>query len=135
MFTQLKFTRFLVWLPALAWGGLIFILSAQPDETLMDLGLSGDLLAVAGHLVMFGGLMLLIVLALQTGNQVPAARARRIAFIMVAIYGLLDEYHQSFVPGRNATVFDWIIDLSGAAIVWWIIRTYERQHQSNQVSS
>ena len=49
-----------------------------------------------------------------------AARAFRtsprwflISAVLVVVYALLDEYHQSFVPSRTASVFDSFIDMAG----------------------
>jgi len=49
-----------------------------------------------------------------------AARAFRssprwflISAVLVVVYALLDEYHQSFVPSRTASVFDSLIDMAG----------------------
>lgn len=36
--------------------------------------------------------------------------------LLGALYGISDEIHQSFVPGRNADVFDWLADLIGIGI-------------------
>lgn len=33
-----------------------------------------------------------------------------------SIYGLSDEWHQSFVPGRYADIMDWLADTLGATI-------------------
>lgn len=51
---------------------------------------------------------------------VLAARAFRasprwflISAVLVVVYALLDEYHQSFVPSRTASVFDSFIDMAG----------------------
>ena len=46
------------------------------------------------------------------------------AFAIATLYGISDEWHQSFV-GRDATVQDWLADTIGAALVavllllWW----------------
>lgn len=37
------------------------------------------------------------------------------AFALVAIYALLDEYHQSFVSTRTGTIYDSLLDMSGGA--------------------
>ncbi len=38
-------------------------------------------------------------------------------FVILAIIGALDEYHQTFTPGRSGNdPFDWLADISGAAI-------------------
>jgi len=49
-----------------------------------------------------------------------AARAFRtsprwflISAVLIVVYALLDEYHQSFVPSRTASVFDSLIDIAG----------------------
>ena len=51
---------------------------------------------------------------------VLAARAFRtsprwflISAVLIIVYALLDEYHQSFVPSRTASVFDSFIDMAG----------------------
>ena len=49
-----------------------------------------------------------------------AARAFRahprwylISAILIVVYALLDEYHQSFVPSRTASIYDSLIDMAG----------------------
>ena len=44
-----------------------------------------------------------------------------IAFFITALYGASDEFHQKFVFGRNANLFDWVADSVGAAIGVFII--------------
>jgi VanZ family protein len=110
--------RALAWLPALIWAGLIFFLSNQPKETYDRLGLTGQLFSVGGHLVAYAGLMALLVLAWRKSSELPPKRVYIIAFLLVALYGLSDEYHQSFVSGRTATVADWLVDLVGATLAW-----------------
>ncbi|MDR3283841.1 MAG: VanZ family protein [Treponema sp.] len=39
-----------------------------------------------------------------------------ICIIGVAVYGALDEFHQSFTPGREVSVFDWMADVAGAVL-------------------
>lgn len=39
-----------------------------------------------------------------------------ISFCFCSLYGLSDEWHQSYVPGRDADVFDWLADSVGAFI-------------------
>ena len=49
-----------------------------------------------------------------------AARAFRIhqrwfliSLLLIVAYALIDEYHQSFVPSRTASIFDSFIDMAG----------------------
>jgi VanZ family protein len=46
-----------------------------------------------------------------------------VSLAIIVLYALLDEYHQSFVPSRTASVFDSFIDMSGgvtALVVIWL---------------
>ena len=110
--------RNLVWLPAVLWAGFIFFVSAQPKVAFERFGLTGLLLSTMGHLITYAVLMLLLALALHYGSPVPSRYVLATAFAIIALYGLSDEYHQSFVPGRTATGVDWLVDLAGAAVVW-----------------
>jgi VanZ family protein len=49
-----------------------------------------------------------------------AARAFRvhqrwflISLVLIVVYALFDEYHQSFVPSRTASIYDSFIDMTG----------------------
>jgi hypothetical protein len=39
-----------------------------------------------------------------------------LAVLIVSAFGVTDEWHQSFVPGRSCDVFDWLADTLGAAL-------------------
>ena len=113
--------RYLAWLPAVVWAGFIFFVSAQPKETFERFGLTGLLLSTMGHLITYAVLMLLVALALQFGSKISTRYVLATAFVVIALYGLSDEYHQSFVSGRTATPVDWLVDLAGAAVMWIIL--------------
>ncbi len=121
--------RFLAWLPALAWAGLIFFVSAQPKVTFQRLGFTGQALSVGGHLIVYFVLMILLVLALRASTNLSNKQVYLVAFFIVAIYGLSDEYHQSFVPGRTPTLVDWIVDLSGAVLALVVLLRWD--HRQN----
>lgn len=110
--------RILAWLPAILWAGIIFFLSAQPGPTLERLGLTGELLSLATHFSLYAVLMILLVFALNHSGLLVLPWSGLLAFVLLAIYALSDEYHQSFVPGRVATPLDWLTDIIGAIMVW-----------------
>lgn len=116
----------LAWLPALSWAGFIFFLSAQPGEAFPETGLN-EVLSVGAHLATYAVLTALLVMALRRSTGLPAARARLLAFVLVALYALSDEYHQSFVPGRTPTPLDWLVDLVGAGMAWRVLLRRERR--------
>ena len=46
---------------------------------------------------------------------------------LASIYGVVDEVHQSFVPGRSATVSDVIADCVGVWLIFLLVRTVLRR--------
>ena len=113
------------WLLPLALMAVIFVLSAQAD---LDSGLG--LIDLIGrkivHAATFGLLCWLWWRALRT--VLPARRALVAALAIAVAYGISDEYHQTFVEGRNGSPIDVAIDaLGAAAAAVWIRRRTERR--------
>ena len=101
------------WVPALAWAGLIFLLSSQPSPAVQPPSIPhGDKLAHAGA---YAILAWLAARALLAGGTAPA-RALLLAVLLGSLYGASDELHQSFVPGRDADPLDWAADAAGALL-------------------
>ena len=59
--------------------------------------------------------------AFASGACIKSRDWHLIAFFITALYGASDEFHQKFVFGRNANLFDWVADSVGAAIGVFII--------------
>ena len=57
------------------------------------------------------GLLATLVVRLRTGR-----RAALLSILIVSLYGITDEWHQSFTPGRSVEVADWLADTLGAAL-------------------
>ena len=81
------------------------------------------------HLTEYAILAILLLRALQVtnaGQHLWHARHARIALLIVALYAATDEFHQSFVPTREASVWDVLIDTTGAALALCIIWAFNR---------
>lgn len=110
-------TYALRWLPVAAWMGGIFYLSQQS----MPVGVANNnIAAIAAHLGLYAGLALLLYWALSGGAGshygVPAWVLAAVAFALTVLYGVVDEVHQAFVPGRVASEADLALDAAGALI-------------------
>ncbi|MDX8412805.1 MAG: VanZ family protein [Mariprofundales bacterium] len=46
-------------------------------------------------------------------HHCPAQTAIYLAALFCSLYGISDEWHQSFIPGRDADPFDWLADTIG----------------------
>lgn len=109
------------WLPVLAYAGLIFWLSDQPRPPVDLPSWSGS--DKVAHAIEYSVLAVLLWRAL--GGKRGAAPARSlVTFLATALYAASDEWHQSFVPDRNASVGDWIADTAGglAAVLLLSVR-------------
>jgi VanZ family protein len=67
------------------------------------------------HTSEYGGLAVLLVRALR-GEGLSWGVVIALATVIASLYGMSDEIHQSFVPGRDAAVGDWVADTTGGLI-------------------
>ena len=90
---------------------IIFIVSSIPD-----LGaLPGGVTDKSGHSIGYAILAALLLRALAGGRWSGVTWGRALLAIVVAtLYGVSDEWHQSFVPGRSPDVLDVVADMTGA---------------------
>ena len=102
-----------LWGQPLLLMAVIYFLSAQPD---LDSGLGTiDLIGrKVIHFCEYGLLCFLWWRVLRTRASPP--RAALAALVIASLYAASDEYHQSFVDGRNGSPLDWLIDSAGAAV-------------------
>jgi VanZ family protein len=90
----------------------IFIVSAQPEAPLPS-GV-GD---KQGHISAYTGLAVLTVRALAGRLPTPVTVGTAVSTLAITIgYGVGDELHQSFVPGRMADPEDVYADAIGALL-------------------
>jgi VanZ family protein len=74
------------------------------------------LIRKAGHFTEYGLLALLWLRAFRSGNAARWQwRWALQAFIVIAVWALLDEWHQSFTVNRTGSIYDSLLDMSGGA--------------------
>ncbi len=122
--------------PMILTMGTIFYLSHQTGDRLSLPALPG--LDKLGHMAAYGLLAATVLFA--TSDKQKSTRPHRVIILTVIfclLYGMSDEFHQSFIPGRTASVYDLMADGCGAALVcalWakWLHRitstTFLRSH-------
>lgn len=105
----------LAWLPAVLTMALIWAVSSIE---LPELPIARFPLRDKGiHAVEYAGLALFVAHAsLRTWPDRARARIAAVAILITGAWGVLDEIHQAFVPGRSADAADLLADTIGAAI-------------------
>lgn len=111
-------------LPALACMGVIFYLSHQPKLPELP-SLSGQVTSVLGHFCVYFALAVLVWWALGAFD-IPAWQRVGLAFSVAFLYGITDEWHQSFIPGRTPDWRDNLTDAIGAACGLWVVTRLAR---------
>ncbi|MEW5733610.1 MAG: VanZ family protein [Thermodesulfobacteriota bacterium] len=106
-------------LPALLYMAWIFYLSSLPNPLPVPLPPGVDKIA---HFGQYGLLGILLARAVHSRGSGGFFLRWLMAAALAAAYGVSDEFHQYFVPGRNADVLDALADaLGGAAGAWaWL---------------
>ena len=136
------------WLPAVVWMALIFSASTEsmaasqtsrfvepflrwlfPGISQPMVGELHFLIRKAGHLTEYAILAMLLRHAVGHvwfGGERGYWRTMAIALGCAALYAASDEFHQSFIPSRGASVVDVLIDTCGAiaglAVLWGLTR-------------
>jgi VanZ family protein len=67
------------------------------------------------HTIEYAGLGLLLFRALR-GEGLEWRTSFVLTLVIVSMYGVSDEWHQSFVPMRSSDVQDWLVDMLGGTI-------------------
>ena len=107
--------KHLIHLPLLIYWIILFILTSLPTGLAIETRDVSDKLL---HFGAYGLLSVLLYLNMYFQNKFIKLKNNPATFTLViaSIYGLLDEIHQMFVPGRSAEFLDWVADFSGSLV-------------------
>ena len=101
----------LVYVPLAVYWLMLIIGTSLPLNRLPTIGLSDKI----SHLLAYFGLSVLLNLTLiyQRKSKFLFDKAGWVAILICLVYGVVDELHQMFVPGRLADTLDWLADSTG----------------------
>lgn len=123
-----------LWLPVVVWCAAIFYLSSKPTIQASYFDVVDFIIKKSAHLIEYSVLYFLLFRAInntkvsmKNKNICLGLRYRGenlkvwlLPLIFLIIYAISDEYHQSFIPGRTATVRDILIDISGGFMTYYL---------------
>ncbi|MDQ6984091.1 MAG: VanZ family protein [Ghiorsea sp.] len=101
--------------------GFIFMLSHQPSLPAPMLFLHQDKLI---HATAYAVMALLAWRVFINMNQ-PRYMIALVSILFCSLYGVSDEFHQSFIDGRDADVWDWFADTVGAIIMVYMLHRFK----------
>ena len=109
------------WAAVILWAVVLWNLSASPS---LPSGPSFPLKDKFLHCGYFGlGAACFLLALFGTTTPLPAWRTLALrSLLFTAIIGALDEYHQTFTPGRRGSdPWDWLADVTGGVLAAWIV--------------
>lgn len=104
------------WVPPLLYMVIIFVISSMEQLPLPMPEFEWLTIDKLYHFIEYailGGLLTRAFVAAKPAI-VPAQSVWYIAALLSILYGASDEWHQTFVPGRFATIADWVADVLGS---------------------
>lgn len=107
--------------PLIVWMGLIFLLSSQSVLVQIHSKVGEKFFYKGSHMITYAILTWLWWRALTSQRRVTWSILLA-AFTLTVLYGISDEIHQLFVPGRHSQVADVLFDAGGALTMILIIR-------------
>jgi VanZ family protein len=120
------------WGPVVVYAVVIFIASSigQPPslpQIVTDKALHGGL---------YAGFGLVVLRALARRWERVTLLTMLGAIVVAILYGISDEFHQSFVPGRTSDVADVVADGTGATVavgIAWLVARFGRGGASARI--
>ena len=116
----------LLWLVVIAWMGLVTWLSSKPSSYFPKVELpEADKIV---HIALFAtGAFFASGAMLVSFSELPLKVTFGLTVALISVFGMLDEFHQLFTPGRSGgDVGDWIADTFGAfcgvLLMGWFVR-------------
>ncbi len=101
------------WFPLVVYSAIIFVISCLPGQETAFTVIVWDKLL---HVVEYGILGFLMARALSGTHQWPSLTVWTVSVVLCYLYGLTDEFHQAFTPGRESALSDAFADFLGGAI-------------------
>ena len=115
----------LVYLPLFVYWIALFVATTLPGDKLPMIGISDKIEHFVSYFIL--AFYLNFTLHFQHKFKKLAESSSLYTILIVAIYGMVDELHQLFIPGRFCDILDWTADilggLAGLMIVYIIIRS------------
>ena len=144
--SKIQNSKLAYWLPPILWLAAIFYFSTDsfsgentgsllyniahwivPSLTVEQFHPIHFAIRKAAHFIEYGLLALMLFRAFRSGSPIQWKWSWAIySWLIIAVYALSDEYHQSFVSTRTASINDSFEDIAGGTtallVLWWMRR-------------
>lgn len=105
--------KFKLWLPVLVWAGVIFWFSGLAINKPAPFNWIDFVVKKTAHVTEYAILFWLVW---------RAGKSLKLSLAITILYALTDEWHQTFIPGREGTLRDVGFDTIGGLFSWLQIK-------------
>ncbi len=118
------------WLPTVIWAIVIFSFSSGSTPTTSQIYWQDFIIKKSAHVFVYSILSLLVYRSLKHTTHFPRPYLLLFALALTVLYAISDEFHQSFIPGRDARFRDIMIDTIGSALALFLLdkAVYTKYH-------
>ena len=109
-----KYRAIFIYIPLAIYWSMLFLATSFPVDSIPSVGISDKIEHFAAYAVL--AFLLYMTLAAQEKVKVLAEKAFFFTFIIVTFYGIVDELHQTLIPGRSCEFYDFVADFWGMLI-------------------
>ena len=120
MVQNLKTNYLKLWLPPLIWAIVIFLFSSYPTLATSEIKWQDFIVKKTFHIFEYAVFTMLFYRALKESG-VEKKKAGIYSIVAAILYGISDEFHQSFTPGRDAKARDVVFDTIGGLLSIYIV--------------
>ena len=138
MFKYLASHRtYFIYIPLAVYWIILFVMTSLPSTMSISVGVSDKI----EHFGAYGLLSVFLFLALkfQSKYSVLSDYPATFTIIIASLYGIIDEFHQLYIPGRSAEFYDWLADFSGSILAVIILRLlfykFEGKNRQKKIDS
>jgi len=119
-----------LWILVVYWV-ILFLGTTLPSSSLPDTPSGDKLNHFAGYAVL--SFLLFTWMRIKQGSAKGEIRLFQKSFLIASVYGVFDEIHQLFIPGRFFEWYDILADINGAAlglaVAFIVTRTFPRFYE------
>lgn len=109
-----KSRNLIYFLPSLLWMGVIFAFSHRPAIQASTVSWQDFVIKKTAHFVEYFVLTLTLFYSFKKSGSKSASTCILAAVFIAVCFAFSDEWHQTFIPGREGRLRDVFIDTTGA---------------------
>lgn len=114
-----------VYVPLIVYWIVLFLATTLPTTKMPKTGINDKIEHLLGYFLLT--FLLSNALYFQNKNKMFKRFPISTALLIAAFYGMVDELHQLFIPGRLCDFYDWTADVTGAlaaGVLYFLIKKY-----------